>query len=229
MYKRQASNYFVNVVNTRSRYVWFGAHDSANFPQSGNSASSSLNFATVNIAGFITTAFDGGVDSSALTPSEYLVGYNLFSDAALADVSIIVGPDLPQDLEGVTVANAIIAICEGRRDVVCTLSPPAGANTSLDIIEFFAATTASTYAIKDSGRIIMYDKYNDKNIEVPACGSVAGLMADTDRTRGPWFSPAGFRRGQIRNVTRLLFNPNEADRDALYKVCLLYTSPSPRD
>ena len=42
-------------------------------------------------------------------------------------------------------------------------------------------------------------------------------MAETDRTRGSFFSPAGFRRGQIRNVVKLAFNPTEADRDTLYK------------
>jgi phage tail sheath protein FI len=33
----------------------------------------------------------------------------------------------------------------------------------------------------------------------------------------PWFSPAGFTRGQIRGVTKIAFNPKKADRDSLYK------------
>jgi phage tail sheath protein FI len=39
----------------------------------------------------------------------------------------------------------------------------------------------------------------------------------TDATRDPWFSPGGFDRGQIKNVIRLAFNPNQAERDLLYK------------
>jgi len=35
--------------------------------------------------------------------------------------------------------------------------------------------------------------------------------------RDPWFSPAGFNRGQIKNVVKLSFNPDKTDRDELYK------------
>ena len=42
-------------------------------------------------------------------------------------------------------------------------------------------------------------------------------MVRTDNTRDPWWSPAGFNRGNIKNVIRLAFNPRQADRDELYK------------
>ena len=32
-----------------------------------------------------------------------------------------------------------------------------------------------------------------------------------------WFSPGGFNRGQIRGSVKLAFNPNQAQRDDLYK------------
>jgi phage tail sheath protein FI len=32
----------------------------------------------------------------------------------------------------------------------------------------------------------------------------------------PWFSPAGFNRGQIKNIVRLAWNPSQAQRDTLY-------------
>jgi len=48
-------------------------------------------------------------------------------------------------------------------------------------------------------------------------GDVAGLCVRTDDTRDPWFSPAGFNRGNIKNVIKLAYNPNRAQRDQLYK------------
>jgi phage tail sheath protein FI len=42
-------------------------------------------------------------------------------------------------------------------------------------------------------------------------------MVRTDNVRDPWFSPAGFNRGNIKNVIKLAFNPNKAERDLLYK------------
>ena len=42
-------------------------------------------------------------------------------------------------------------------------------------------------------------------------------MVRTDQQRDPWYSPAGFNRGGIKNVIKLAFNPNKAERDVLYK------------
>ena len=48
-------------------------------------------------------------------------------------------------------------------------------------------------------------------------GDIAGTVVRTDNTRDPWFSPAGFNRGQIKNIVKLAYNPDKADRDVLYK------------
>jgi phage tail sheath protein FI len=62
----------------------------------------------------------------------------------------------------------------------------------------------------------MYDSYNDTYRWVAMNGDIAGLCARTDLTDDPWFSPAGFNRGQIKNAVRLAFNPDQAARDAIY-------------
>ena len=69
----------------------------------------------------------------------------------------------------------------------------------------------------DSGYKYQYDKFNDVYSNVPLNGDTAGLMARTDNVRDPWYSPAGFNRGNVKNVTRLTYNPRKADRDQLYK------------
>jgi len=64
----------------------------------------------------------------------------------------------------------------------------------------------------------MYDRYTDKLRWVPLNGDMAGLCARTDNVNDPWFSPAGFNRGQIRGAVKLALNPtDEAHRDELYK------------
>ncbi|MDP6583650.1 MAG: phage tail sheath subtilisin-like domain-containing protein, partial [Anaerolineales bacterium] len=73
------------------------------------------------------------------------------------------------------------------------------------------------YAVFDSGYKYMYDKYNDTYRWVPLNGDVAGLCARTDNDQDPWWSPGGFNRGQIRGAVKLAFNPNQAQRDSLYK------------
>jgi phage tail sheath protein FI len=52
---------------------------------------------------------------------------------------------------------------------------------------------------------------------VPLNGDIAGLCARTDFTDDPWFSPAGYSRGQVKNVVKLAFNPARTYRDMLYQ------------
>jgi phage tail sheath protein FI len=49
-------------------------------------------------------------------------------------------------------------------------------------------------------------------------GDIAGQCARTDQTRDPWFSPAGYTRGAIKNVVKLAWNPSQAQRDTIYSV-----------
>jgi phage tail sheath protein FI len=86
-----------------------------------------------------------------------------------------------------------------------------------DIIAFRDGLPSSSYAVMDSGWKYQYDKYNDLYRYVPLNADTAGLMVQTDTTRDPWYSPAGFNRGNVKNAIRLAYNPSKADRDQLYK------------
>lgn len=209
-----SSNYYKNVINDQSAYIWFGATDTSNFPQAGNAATGALDYAVTPAGSVVSTSLTAGADTGALTSTELNIGYNLFSDSSDSDVSILIGPNLTDG--NFAAATNIVSIVGARKDCVATLSPAATDTTAANIVDFFS-TISSTYVVCDSGRMVVYDRFNDGLINIPTSGSVAGLMAETDRTRGSFFSPAGFRRGQIRNVVKLAFNPTEADRDTLYK------------
>jgi phage tail sheath protein FI len=49
---------------------------------------------------------------------------------------------------------------------------------------------------------------------------MAGLCANTDNVADAWFSPAGYNRGNLKNVTKLGYNPNQTDRDGLYQASI---------
>ena len=51
---------------------------------------------------------------------------------------------------------------------------------------------------------------------MPLNGDVAGIVVRSDDLTDPWFSPAGFNRGQVRGVVRLGYNPIKSQRDELY-------------
>ena len=61
-----------------------------------------------------------------------------------------------------------------------------------------------------------YDRYNDKYRWLPCNPDIAGLMAQTDYDYDPWWSPAGFNRGVLKNVVKVAWATNSTDRDELY-------------
>jgi phage tail sheath protein FI len=152
-------------------------------------------------------------------------GYDMFASAEDIDVSLILqgkarGGDAGQQLGNYLIDN----IAESRKDCVAFLSPEkadvvlnAQGDESQDIVDFRNVLTSSSYGVLDSGYKYMYDKYNDIYRYVPLNGDMAGLAVRTDETRDPWWSPAGFNRGIIKNSIKLAFNPRKADRDILYK------------
>jgi phage tail sheath protein FI len=113
-------------------------------------------------------------------------------------------------------------IAEVRKDCVVFISPPKSAvlnnfGTEADsVVSFRNGLRNSSYAMVDCNYKYQYDKYNDVYRWVPLNGDIAGITARTDQVRDPWFSPAGFNRGSIKNIVKLAWNPNKAQRDTLY-------------
>ena len=82
-----------------------------------------------------------------------------------------------------------------------------------NVIDFFDGVGSSTsYAVFDSGWKYIYDRFNDTYRYVPCNGDVAGLCVQTGANLDPWFSPAGFNRGNLRGVIKLAYTPAKSDR-----------------
>lgn len=123
--------------------------------------------------------------------------------------------------DAATRANYIVSnIVETRKDCVAFLSPSKEAvvdelkmNAKLtNAIAYRNKVQNSSYTFIDSGYKYRYDKYNDVYRWTPLNGDMAGLAARVE----PWESPAGYRKGVIKNVVKLAFNPDKTMRDKLY-------------
>lgn len=219
------SNFYKNVINDRSNYIWAGA-DRAN-----SSSTTALQVNTSINSTPLTLSFYGGVDKDesedAVTGVKFADiarAYDLFNTPEEADVSLILTGKPRGGASKEQLANYVIDnIAEVRKDCVAFVSPDYTdvVNNNLaaaeDVVSFRNAVRSSSFAVMDSGYKYQYDKYNDVYRYVPLNGDIAGLCVRTDATRDPWFSPAGATRGQIKNVIKLAFNPNKAQRDLLYK------------
>ena len=163
------------------------------------------------------TAGDDGKDETTITLGDMAKGYDLYKDPADVDVSLILGGKA-NDIYTHTLANYIIDnVLEVRRDAVGFFSPMLDDDDVSKIVAVAGNLSASTYADVDSGYKYQYDKFSDVYRYIPLNGDIAGLCARTDDLRDPWFSPAGYSRGGVKNVVKLLVNPNKAQRDLLYK------------
>jgi hypothetical protein len=246
-----SSNYYVNVVNNESKYVWWGDHP--DLTRVGGT-SGGINTGRPWGDDFAAIAADDGTDSGSGATFESLVrnmymplvggadkgvgedlhsetnnnalytnGYDLFADAETqSDIALVVGGPAYS-----TLAGKLIDLADARKDCVTFLSPlksdcvnTNAITTKTDaVVNYFNNTLnkSSSYGVFDSGWKYQYDGFNDVFRWVPLNGDVAGLCARTEFTNDAWFSPAGFNRGQIRNVTKLAINPRKAHRDKLYK------------
>jgi phage tail sheath protein FI len=223
------SAYYVDAINRKSKYIWWMDHDAlgdayttagATVSAWGTAANSTIEYASSAATGSLikTLSLSGGVDGSAPSDADKITAFNKFKDAEEVDIGLIVGGEA-----SATVALQLIAIAEGRKDVVAFLSPEQSdvvnsEGTEADnVVDFRNSLGSSSYAVLDSGWKYQYDKYNDVYRYVPLCGDTAGVTAATEASRDAWFSPAGFNRGNFRNVIKLPFNPRKSERDTLYK------------
>ena len=74
---------------------------------------------------------------------------------------------------------------------------------------------STSYATMDGNYKYQLDRFNGVFRYVPLNGDIAGLCAQSDNIN-PFISPAGFTRGNIKNVVNLAFNPSATERDDLY-------------
>jgi phage tail sheath protein FI len=212
--------YFKDRLNNASRYVWFTSQLPAH-TFAGASHLRAVNFGA-GTQPTVAYSFTQGRDGNTPRSADYINGYNQFKSAETVDVSIILG----SDANSTRAVHLINNIAEYRKDCIVVLSPLrsdvvdnsgyAGAEVD-DIVAFRNTLPSTSYATLDTGWKYQYDKYNDVYRYVPGNGDTAGTMVRTDLERDPWFSPAGYNRGQIKNVIRMAYNPNKTDRDQLYK------------
>ena len=226
-----SSNYWVNVLNDRSEFIYplnpaLNVSTFAADTSTWGSLAEGISFAQGNVS-YTSTLANGTLGTTMATTAQIELGYDLFKDSETWDISLIMTGGHSQTVAEYVVENiaggTTGAPDTGRRDCVVFISPDmedvvdnAGSEAT-DIVAKRNDFNSTSFAVMDSNWKKQFDKYNNVYRWIPLNGDIAGLCARTDFERDPWFSPAGFNRGHIKNVTRLAWNPGKDDRDTLYK------------
>lgn len=205
------------VINQNSKYIYYVNDRATNYTASASSIASTANNKALTLS--MVNGSDGLTEAN-VEVGVVISGYDKFKSAEDIDVSLI----LQGKARNTTLASHLIDnIAESRKDCVAFISPELedvvynSGDEAADVVAFRNSLSSTSYAVIDSGYKYQYDKYNDVYRYIPLNGDVAGLCVRTDDQRDPWWSPAGFNRGVIKNTIKLAYNPAKADRDVLYK------------
>lgn len=217
-------NYYADVLNNQSSYVWFGTD------RNGAASNTSLNLTSSTNQTPLTLSFvagSDGDDESTVSFGTIASAYDKFASAENIDIGLIMTGKSVGGVYGEQAANYIVDnVISKRLDCVAFTSAPSNTvvqaygalpGTQLtNVVAWGNALRPSSYLVVDTGYYYRYDKYNDTYRWIPLNGNVAGACVYTDQVRDPWYSPGGFARGQMKNIVKLAWNPKKEDRDILY-------------
>lgn len=173
-----------------------------------------LTVATLTNDNLFDYELHNGTDGiSAPAAGDIVSALGEFDNPEEIDISLLFAEGVDADS---SIHNEIVRIAgTARKDCVGFVSPDIVSDSTAEVK--LNLDYNSSYIVQDSSAVYVYNKYNDTYRYIPANGHIAGLCARTDDTNDPWFSPAGYNRGNLLGVTKLKWNPNKAQRDELYK------------
>ena len=233
-----SATYYKDIINLESQYIFHGAAfgNTIEPVSAGGGKVLGVESSTLTTGDkFLLLAnhsesLSGGTDDYSYTAGEVNEAYDLFQDTEETEVDfILMGGSFGSETDTLSKAQKVTAIAAARKDAIAFVSPYKGnqigsggsalssVQQRTNTLNFFTAVTSTSYAVLDSGYKYMYDRFNDKYRWVATNGDVAGLCVSTSSTVADWISPAGLSRGGLRNVVKLAYNPNKADRDELYQ------------
>ena len=204
-------NYYKSVLESRSNYIKAGDNNITRdviinevLANGTDAIYSSTNLNVMTSSTTFTTA--SGKDALDIQ------AFELLKDQQTSDVGIFICGD-----KSITVQKYLHDMVANKADAIAIFSPAENAKTTADAIEHFSTFNSSSYSIFLSGWKTQIDTFTGSSITLPLDGDIAALLAQTDSRNDPWWSPAGYNRGLIRNVTSLVNNPDSTDRDNLYQ------------
>lgn len=210
------NNFWRDRINDASTFV-YAVNDLSGF---SSASAENLANSTLDVSSIDFKLGRDGADESNVPVGVLTNAWDLFKSKEDVDVAIL----LQGKARSSVLANYLMDnIAEKRKDCVACVSPQRGDVVNNEgfeadaVVSFRNSLRSSSYGIMDSGYKYVYDRYNDLFRWVPLNGDVGGLMVRTDFTNAPWFSPAGFNRGQVKNLVKLAWNPRQSERDTLYK------------
>lgn len=221
------ANFYKRIVSAASKFIYVG--DSIYEYQTKTSSlgfkpKGSTDYSLANGVNYST-----GANEYIVSVGDLNTAYNLFRDTENITIDyILMGPCGLTESDTKSKLNNIASIAIERKDCIAFGSAhkaniiagdgnvASNSDITKNLKSFFSDVSSNSYLVLDGNYKYVYDRWNDVYKYIPCNTDIAGLVADTAIRNEPWFSPAGFSRGGIRNLAKLAWNPSKSDRDELY-------------
>jgi len=223
-YDDGTSSYYPYVLRDRSQYVWFGDFPAGMDSGPGSWGNHAQDRTFESLDSPVAVILANGSNGNRVSNNELIPGWDHFKNMEEIDIGLLISGPADRVLQDYIIQN----IAEYRKDCVAFISPEAlnsgGIGTVVNakdreldnIMRQRGVLPSSSYGVFDCNWKYQFDTYNDTFRWVACNGDIAGLCARVDETRDPWWSPAGFNRGHIKNTVKLAWNPNRTERDEMY-------------
>lgn len=158
----------------------------------------------------VSTQLSGGHDGIAVTDSDIIEAWDLFSDKETITVNLLINAGYTNP----DVHLAMTELAESRDDCFAILDAPSNLQEAQALVTWrrTVQNINSSYAALYTPDLKIRDTKQGRDIFIPPSGHVAGVFARTDNDAAAWFAPAGIRRGQL-DVTGLQHTYKIGHRD----------------
>lgn len=165
----------------------------------------------------VPTPLVGGSDGSVVTDADMVRALRTLENSNEYDVKVLMdgGRATP------AFHNALISICENRKDCVPILSTPLSAQVgtvpSQSIVNYrkYDANFNTSFGALYAPHVKILDEFNNREIFTPPDGVVTKAIIDTASNFEIWYPVGGDTRGVV-NVLDTYVHFSDADQDLLY-------------
>ena len=167
----------------------------------------------------------GGVSGPVV--AAYRKAMDILGERSDVDIQLLAVPGISQ----ASVADYVMQAVEERFDAMYIMDMPVmstynevvtGSGQLVSVTNtvntFQSRNLDSSFAAAYFPDVIMTDIATSTNVQVPPSVPVLGAFALNDSIAYPWFAPAGFTRGALKNVVETQVKLSRANLDALYDV-----------
>lgn len=177
------------------------------------SNNSSMAAVLPTIKSIAKTSLLAGTSGAAVTDSDIIKGWNLFSSTEKVKVRVLIngGYSTP------AVQRQMVTIAESRQDCIAFLDMPSAKQRAQDAADYRNSVLniiSSNRAAIFAQDLLVMDTTNNRQLYVPPSGHMAGLAAYTAYVAAPWYPMAGLNRGQL-NVLGVRYLYENGERQLL--------------